>query len=107
MIGVDNSALKYLEKFGLEVYCIDGDATEKTISDVKNLINDKKINYIYTFKNDKLSENATEIMKEFSNIKRQELHKLDNISDEQRANKENYDTLIVENLELLKQELYQ
>ena len=46
-------------------------------------------------------------MKEFSNIKRQELHKLDNISDEQRANKENYDTLIVENLELLKQELYQ
>ena len=107
MIVVDNSALKYLEKFGLEVYCIDGDATEKTISDVKNLINDKKINYIYTFKNDKLSENATEIMKEFSNIKRQELHKLDNISDEQRANKENYDTLIVENLELLKQELYQ
>ena len=106
-IVVDNSALKYLEKFGLEVYCIDGDATEKTISDVKNLINDKKINYIYTFKNDKLSENATEIMKEFSNIKRQELHKLDNISDEQRANKENYDTLIVENLELLKQELYQ
>lgn len=107
MIVVDNSALKYLEKFGLEVYCIDGDATEKTISDVKNLINDKKINYIYTFKNDKLSENATEIMKEFPNIKRQELHKLDNISDEQRANKENYDTLIVENLELLKQELYQ
>lgn len=107
MIVVDNSALKYLEKFGLEVYCIDGDATEKTISDVKNLINDKKINYIYTFKNDKLSENATNIMNEFSNIKRQELHKLDNISDEQRANKETYDTLIVENLEMLKQELYQ
>jgi len=106
-IVVDNSALKYLEKFGLEVYCIDSDATDKTISDVKNLIEEKKINYIYTFKNDNLSDNADEILKEYSNIKRQELHKLDNISDEQRANKDTYESLITENLELLKQELYQ
>ena len=106
-IVVDNSALKYLEKFGLEVYCIDSDATDKTISDVKNLIEGKKINYIYTFKNDKLSDNAQEILKEYQNIKRQELHKLDNISDEQRANKDTYESLITENLELLKQELYQ
>lgn len=106
-IVVDNSALKYLEKFGLEVYCIDSDATDKTISDVKNLIEEKKINYIYTFKNDNLSDNAKEILEEYTNIKRQELHKLDNISDEQRANKDTYESLITENLELLKQELYQ
>lgn len=106
-IVVDNSALKYLEKFGLEVYCIDSDATDKTISDVKNLIEEKKINYIYTFKNDNLSDNAKEILEEYANIKRQELHKLDNISDEQRANKDTYESLITENLELLKQELYQ
>lgn len=106
-IVVDNSALKYLEKFGLEVYCIDGDATDKTLSDVKDLIEDKKINYIYTFKNDKLSDNANEIIKTYPDIKRQSLNKLDNISDTERSEKKNYETLITENLDLIKQELYQ
>ena len=106
-IVVDNSALKYLEKFGLEVYCIDGDDTDKTLSDVKDLIEDKKINYIYTFKNDKLSDNANEIIKSYPDIKRQSLNKLDNISDTERSEKKNYETLITENLDLIKQELYQ
>lgn len=106
-IVVDNSALKYLEKFGLEVYCIDADAIEKTISDVKNLIEAKQINYIFTFKNDTLSDNAKEIMSEFSEIKKQELNKLDNISDTERSEKKDYEDLITENLDLIKQELYQ
>lgn len=41
-IVVANSALKYLEKFGLNVYCIDSDATDKTISEVQSLINEKR-----------------------------------------------------------------
>ncbi len=106
-IVVDNSALKYLEKFGLKVYCIDTDATDKTISDVRNLIEDKEINYIYSFKNDTLSDNANDILKDYPDIKNQQLHKLDNITDTERSEKKDYSDIITENLELIKQELYQ
>ena len=37
-IIVADSALVYLEKFGLNVICIDSDATQKTLSDAENLI---------------------------------------------------------------------
>lgn len=107
-IVVANSALKYLEKFGLEVICIDSDATEKTISDVENLIKTKKISYVYTFKGDKLSDKAKKLLEEnSSDVKKQELHKLDNITDTERDENKNYITIMTNNLELIKQELYQ
>ena len=42
-IIVANSSLKYLEKFGLNVVCIDTDATNKTISDATKLIDSGEI----------------------------------------------------------------
>lgn len=106
-IVVANSALKYLEKFGIEVICIDNDATEKTLSTVENLINNKEISYIATFQNDKLPDNAKKIMDKHSEIKKLELHKLDNISDNDRSENKNYITIMEYNLEKIKQELYQ
>ena len=105
-IVVDNAALKYLEKFGLEVYCIDIDATYKTLSIVRNLIENEEISYIYTFKNDDLSDNANELMNTY-NVKRADLHKLDIISDTERANDEDYLSIMHKNLDTIKQELYQ
>ena len=67
-IVVANSTLKYLEKFGLEVYCIDGVATEKTISDVQNLIDDKKISYIYSFKEEELNDNVKNLIEKNSEV---------------------------------------
>lgn len=106
-IVVNNSSLKYLEKFGLEVICLDNDANEKTISDVKKLIASKAISYIFLFEGEKLSDNSREIMKTYSDIKTLELHRLINLSDKERDEKEDYLTLMNQNLELLKQELYQ
>lgn len=106
-ILVNNSALKFLEKFGLEVYCIDDNATDKTISDVKNLIGNKKINYIYTFKGETPNENTNNILNEYQDVKLLELHKLDIISDSERSEKKDYLTIMEENLNLIKQELYQ
>ena len=50
-IIVDDSALKYLEKMGLNVYCVDDTATDRLIADAEDLITDKKVSYIITFKN--------------------------------------------------------
>lgn len=107
VIVVDNPALKFLEKFGLQVLCVDDNATDKTISDAKNLIKDKTISYIYTFVDEEESDNTENIMAEYTDVKKIELHKLDNISDKERSEEKNYLTIMEENLNLLKQELYQ
>ncbi|MBQ6323696.1 MAG: zinc ABC transporter substrate-binding protein [Bacilli bacterium] len=106
-IVVANSALKYLEKFGLEVICIDSDATQKTLVDAENLIKSGSISYIMIFKGDTINENTKNLMDKYANLKTIELHKLDNLSGEERSEKEDYISIMKNNLELIKQELYQ
>lgn len=107
VIVTSDSALKFLEKFNLKVICLDNDSTEKDVEEVKKLADDGTINYIFTFKNQKLSPNAEEVIKYNNNIKKLELNRIDNISDNDRDEGKNYITLMNENLDLLKQELYQ
>lgn len=107
VIVTSDSALKFLEKFNLKVICLDNDSTEKDVEDVKKLADDGTINYIFTFKDEKLSPNAEEVIKYNNNIKKLELNRIDNISDNDRDEGKNYITLMNENLDLLKQELYQ
>lgn len=107
VIVTSDSALKFLEKFNLKVICLDNDSTEKDVEDVKKLVDDGTINYIFTFKNEKLSPNAEEVIKYNNNIKKLELNRIDNISDNDRDEGKDYITLMNENLDLLKQELYQ
>ncbi len=106
-IIVADSALKYLEKFGLNVICIDDNASQKTLSDAENLMDDGSISYVFTFKGEELSENAKTLMSEYSSIKTSELHRLDNITDQERSEKEDYISITKDNLELIKKELYQ
>lgn len=105
-IVVANSALKYLEKFGLNVYCIDGDATAKTISEVQDLITNKQIDFIYSFVEEELNDNVKKLVDENADVSVLELHRLDNITDEERKNKDDYLTIMVSNLELIKKEIY-
>lgn len=107
VIVTSDSALKFLEKFNLKVICLDNDSTEKDVEEVKKLADDGTINYIFTFKGEKLSPNAEEVIKYNNNIKKLELNRIDNISDNDRDEGKNYITLMNENLDLLKQELYQ
>ena len=106
-IIVADSALKYLEKFGLNVICIDSDANQKTLNDAEELINNGSIRYIYLFKDQKINDNAQNIINNHSDVKTIELHKLDNLSDDERREKEDYIPIMNNNLELIKKELYQ
>lgn len=105
-IVVDNSALKFLSKYGFNVISLaDPDITDKTILEVKNLIKDKKIDFIFTFDSENLTETSKSI-KDTTNVKIKELYTISNLSDEMRKNKENYITLLNENIEMVKDELY-
>ena len=105
-IIVADSALKYLEKFGLEVICIDDDATQKTVSDAENLINSGAVSYVFKFQGDELGETASNIVNN-SGISTIDLHKLDNITDQERSEKDDYISIMKDNLESIKKELYQ
>lgn len=106
-IIVADSALKYLEKFGLDVICIDSDANQKTLSQAEKAVKNKNVRYIMLFKGEEVNENAKKLLDTYTDIQKLELHKLDNISDTERSNKENYNTIMRSNLELIKKELYQ
>ncbi len=106
-IIVADSALKYLEKFGLNVICIDTDASQKELSDAMDAIKDEEVSYIVTFNGMADNDNVKKITKKYTNINKLELHKLENLSDEERSNGENYQTIMRDNLELIKKELYQ
>jgi len=106
-IIVADSALKYLEKFGLNVICVDNDATQKTMTDAYNLVEDGAVSYIFKFKNEELGENAQAIVDNYSSINTIDLHRLDNITDEERSEKEDYISIMEDNLESIKKELYQ
>ena len=106
-IIVADSALNYLEKFGLDVICIDDDASQKTLADAENLMANGSVSYVFSFKGKELSENAKALMNNYSSIKNSELHRLDNISDQERSEKKDYISITKDNLELIKKELYQ
>ena len=106
IIVVANSALKYLEKFGLEVYCIDSDATEKTISDVQNLIDEEKVDYIYSFKEEELNDKVKKLIDSNETVSVLEMHRIDNITDDERKNKDDYLSIMESNLEIIKKEIY-
>ena len=106
-IIVADSALKYLEKFGLNVICIDSDASDKTLSLAEKAIMNKSVSYIMLFKNEKVNYNAKKLLDTYIDVKKLELHRLDNITTSERSNGETYVSIMRNNLDLIKKELYQ
>lgn len=107
IIVVDDSSFKFLERYGFVVYSLqeNDELTDKTILEVKNLITSGKVNYIFTTNQNELSETVQSI-KNATGVAILELNTISNLTDEQRKNKENYISLLNDNIELLKQELY-
>ncbi|MBQ6477324.1 MAG: zinc ABC transporter substrate-binding protein [Bacilli bacterium] len=106
-IIIGNSALKYLSKFNFKVVSIDSDAKQRALNDVEALLQNKSNSYIYIFEGDKPNDNTKNILAKYPEVKLIELHKINNISDKDRANKKAYNSLMLSNLDLLKKELYE
>ena len=104
---VGNSVFKFLEKYGFNVISLDenDELTDKTINHVHNLIVNDQIHYIFVKKGAEVNE-TVQYFKNTYNIELLELHPLDNITETERDNKEDYFTLMNKNIDLLKNELY-
>ena len=107
-IVVTNNLFKYLEKYNFEVISLDENEAnlDKNIAIVKSMINDGDLKYIYSIKNEDSNENVESII-EGTEIKLLEMHTLSNLSDEERNSKKDYLTIMNDNVELLKQQLYE
>lgn len=107
-IVVTNNLFKYLEKYNFEVISLDKNETnlDKNVAIVKSMINDGDLRYIYSIKNEDSNENVESII-EGTEIKLLEMHTLSNLSDEERNSKKDYLTIMNDNVELLKQQLYE
>lgn len=105
VILVSNNTLKFLEKYGLTVYSLDKNTmTDKTIESAKSIINKNKINYIFT-----LDDEKTDIIDNFVSTYKLELVKLNdlsNIDETNRKNNKDYVTIMNDNIDLLRNELY-
>lgn len=106
-IVVNNNNLKYLEKFGLNVIVLNDEALDKTYSEVNTLISNNNISYVYKFKGEQNGSKVEQLIKENPTIQVVELHKIDNITDKERDENEDYISIMNKNLELIKQEIYQ
>lgn len=106
-IVVANDMFKFLEKYGFTVYSLEENEnlTEKTIADIKALIQNGQIHYIFIKENDDIPKTVESIQKE-NKIELLELNTLTNISEQDSGNNEDYVSIMNKNLELLKQELY-
>lgn len=107
-IIVNNDSLKYLEKYGFTVISLDDTnnaISDKTVDEIKAKITSGEINHLFILDKTTNSDTFNKIIAD-TGINTLTFKKLDNITDTERDNKEDYTTLMNYNIELLKSELY-
>ena len=107
IIITDNSVFKFLEKYGFTVITLEknNSLTDKTVSDAINLLNNKQNSYIFTLNKDNLNDIVKNVINK-TQAKTLEFNHISTITDEQRTSNEDYITLINDNIDKLKEELY-
>lgn len=104
-IIVSDDAFLALEKYGIEVISLDEDTiTDKIIATAKDLIDEGKCNYIYLKYGQEKSDTISNII-DGTNVEIIELYTMTNLV-EIDTEKNNYITLMNQNLDNLKLELY-
>ena len=107
VIVTSNNLFRYLEKYGLTVYVLNENDSniDITLNEVRKLIKSGEVKYIF-IKND---EDENSIIKNFASsygVTVQKWHTLSNISEIEASENQDYFSIMNDNLELLKNELY-
>lgn len=105
-IVTDNNLLKYLEKYGITVISLEenDNLSENTITEVKKLITDNNIHYIYTTQNN-TNETAQKLIDEYE-IELITFNTMRSVDGGITNSNDNYLTIMDNNIDLLKKELY-
>ena len=105
-IIVASDDLNILSKYGLNIISIDeNELTDKELADAKNLLRNKTVSYIFV----KKGYEETKTMKDLKytyGIKYLEIDTLNNLSSDNKNNNKDYITIMNDNIDKLKEELY-
>jgi zinc transport system substrate-binding protein len=106
-IVVADDLFLYLKKYNINVISLEQSKnyTKKNLYDAEKLMKKGEIKVIYTRKGQKLNDTITKL-KETYNLEVIELNDLYTLSEDDRKNNKDYFTLMYDNLELLKKQLY-
>lgn len=107
-IVVNSDSLKLLEKYGFEVISLDdtnNTVSDRVISDAIEKINNQQVNHIFLLENKENSEAVEKVISE-TNVSTYTYRKLDSITDDERNEQVDYFTIMNQNIELLRSELY-
>lgn len=105
-IIVADDDLTILSKYGLNIISIDEDTmTDKELADARNLLNKDSVNHIFVKKGYKETQTMKDL-KEKYNAKYLEIDTLNNLSADNKTNNKDYITIMNENIDNLKEELY-
>ena len=103
---IANKALYFLEKYGYNIICLDDEnISEKTIADAKDLLNNGNSKTIFALDNDEVEDSLKELLG-LDKVDITYLHSLSNITEDERTNKDNYITIMNENIDILKTETH-
>lgn len=106
-IVVSSNDLTFLSKYGFNIISLDDSTvTDKIISDTKKLINNKQISYIYMKNNEEENSTIKSIKQSYPNVGILKLNTLNTISAQDKANKKDYISIMYDNIDNLKKELY-
>ena len=104
-IVVADESLQFLEKYNINVIVLNEETLEKTYNQVAYMIKNKEIKNIYLFDKEAITDETKNLISEYKpNVI--ELNKLDHITDNQRENDKDYISIMNDNLDLIKTELY-
>lgn len=103
-ILVTNDSFNFLSKYNISVISIkEGDT--KSINDAKKLINSGEIKYAYVLRGNTLSEEIETFIKNY-NLEKIEIDSMYTITDEDKNNGNNYLSIMTENINKFKTELF-
>ena len=103
-ILVTNDSFNFLSKYNINVISIkEGDT--KSINDAKKLINSGEIKYAYVLRGNTLSEEIETFIKNY-NLEMIEIDSMYTITDEDKNNGNNYLSIMTENINKFKTELF-
>ena len=104
---VSTDKLSFLSKYGLTIYSLDKNTVnDKTLSDTKKAISGGTVKYIYMFKGEEKTDEINKLLEDNSSLQVIEIDNLNNISTEDKNDGKDYISIMNENIDKFKQELY-
>ena len=104
---VSSNQFKFLEKYGLNIISLDDTTfTEKQYSDANDYAGSGQIKYIYLKKGEEPNEHVNRLKETYPDLQIQYIDTLNNISTNDKKEGIDYFTIMNDNIDKLKQELY-